>query len=161
MCFFGKKLKVEEVYNYFRSQAVNKRILGFENGAWKLGNTLCGKKLCYVRMVTRYKKWDMQCEFYYNKEKKEIQMEVVIKNLPLGGMDPSARNLQKAIDKRFKDLSILYRSSETLITITQPACKKIEELDKVVSAAVSKWNYSEFITFADVNFKTTEELKRK
>ena len=161
MCFFGKKLKVEEVYNYFRSQAVNKKVLGFEDGVWKLGKSLCGKKLCYVTMTTRYKKWDMDCEFYYNKEKKSVQMEVTIKNLPLGGMDPSARNLQKAIDERFKDLSILYRSSETLVTIAQPACKKIEDLDKIVSTAVSRWNRNAFITFADANFKTTEELKRK
>lgn len=160
MWFFRKKLKCKEVYDYFIFQAVNKNVYGFGT-TWKFGKSLNGKSICYTTMTTRYKKWDIACEFYFDKATQRFMMEVKFSNLMLGGNNPSARTLQKMINERFPTLSILYRSNETLVTVGRVECKKREQMDKIVSDMVSKWNASGFLSFVDVNFKTTEELKQR
>ena len=165
MCFFFKKLKCSEVFSVFENNVTKMEMVGCTSkrypGDWKVGYTASDKKSCVYAVYSKYKKWLVDFNYSYFASTKEVKGVVKVRNLNLSGNSDAANKLHNAINKRFPSVTFKYFAWATEITLGVVKCKKVEDVKKALDSFYETWNSCDFLPFADANFQTSEEIKKK
>lgn len=160
MCFFKKKLKAKEVYDYCEKMMMNWNMAGYPKASERNAQNFSKPRNSFTKAMVSYTVWtkydnlDLDYHCYYDVKKKEMSATVSFKDYAI--VDQTAK---KVIDGMFPKFTVNFWNKNTDLYKRPQKCESMADVEAFMKTWFDDFNASGAIQFfADLK---RDQLKRR